>query len=97
MRLGSLLSIFPAIYYSTVAATVSINGRQSAPNGTSGHVLTPDFVQLVQNIVDANGVPGLTLAIVHKTGPAEFGGWGIKSENGTKMTTDVSCAQLFES
>jgi hypothetical protein len=32
----------------------------------------------------------LTLAIVHKTKPAEFGAWGIKSENGTKMTTDVS-------
>jgi hypothetical protein len=49
----------------------------------------------VQNIVEADGIPGLTLAIVHKTRPAEFGAWGIKSENGTNMTTDVSYAQLF--
>ena len=95
MRLGFLLSIFPALY-STVDATISIKGRQSAPNGPSGStILTPDVVQLVQNIVEADGIPGLTLAIVHKTSPAEFGAWGIKSENGTNMTTDVSYAQLF--
>jgi hypothetical protein len=58
--------------------------RRSTPN-----VLTPDFVESVQKIVDAKGIPGLTLAIVNKTGPAELGAWGIKSENGTKMTTDV--------
>jgi hypothetical protein len=94
MRLGFLLPIFPALY-STVDATVSIKGRQSAPNGTSGSILIPDVVQLVQNIVEADGIPGLTLAIVHRTSPAEFGAWGIRSENGANMTTDVSYAQLF--
>jgi hypothetical protein len=96
MRLGFLLSIFLALY-NTVDATIQIKGRQSVLNGTSGSILTPDVVQLVQNIVDADGIPGLTLAIVHKTRPAEFGAWGIKSENGTKMTTDVSYIQLFGS
>jgi hypothetical protein len=94
MRLGFLLFIFPALY-STVDATIQIKGRQSAPNGLSGSVLTPDVVQFVQEIVEADEIPGLTLAIVHKTRPAEFGAWGIKSENGTKMTTDVSFARLF--
>jgi len=63
--------------------------RRSTLNGTSPTILTPDFVESVQKIVDAEGIPGLTLAIVNKTGPVEFGAWGIKSENGTKMTTDV--------
>ena len=94
MKFGFLLSIFPALY-STVDATISLKGRQSAPNGTSGTVLTPDVIQSVQKIVEADGIPGLTLAIVHKTRPAEFGAWGIKSENGTNMTTDVSYTQLF--
>ena len=94
MRLGFLLPIFPALY-STVDATTLVKGRQSALNGTSGTILTPDVVQFVQNIVQADGIPGLTLAIVHKTKPAEFGAWGIKSENGTNMTTDVGYAQLF--
>jgi hypothetical protein len=93
MRLGFLLSIFLALY-STVDASI-LKGRQSNPNGTSGPILTPDLVQFVQNIVETDGIPGLTLAIVHKTGPAEFGAWGIKSENGTKMTTDVRYAQFF--
>jgi len=29
------------------------------------------------------------LAFINKTGPVEVGAWGVKSENGTKMTTDV--------
>jgi len=94
MRLEFLLSIFSALY-STVDTTIPVNGRQSALNGTFGSILTPGVVQFVQKIVEADGIPGLTLAIVHKTGPAEFGAWGIKSENGTKMTTDVSHAQRF--
>ena len=94
MRLRFLLSVIPALY-STVGATIQVKGRQSALNGTSGSILTPDVVQFVQNIVEADEIPGLTLTIVHKTRPAEFGAWGIKSENGTNMTTDVSYAQLF--
>ena len=89
MRLGFLLSIFPALY-STVDANRLVKGRQSVLNRTSGSILTPDVIQFVQEIVEADGIPGLTLAVVHKTGPAEFGAWGIKSENGTKMSTDVS-------
>ena len=63
--------------------------RRSNVSGTSATILTPDFIETVQEIVDAGGVQGLTVAIVNKTGPAEFGAWGIKSENGTNMTTDV--------
>jgi hypothetical protein len=75
--------------------TIPVKGQQSVLNGTPGSILTPDVIQSVQKIVEADGIPGLTLAIVHKTRPAEFGAWGIKSENGTKMTTDVSYTQLF--
>jgi preprotein translocase subunit SecB len=47
--------------------------RRSTLNGTSPTILTPDFIETVQEIVDAGGVPGLTLAIVNKTGLAELG------------------------
>jgi hypothetical protein len=86
MKLGFLLSIVLALH-NTVDAAV-LKGRRSA-NGTSATVLTPDFVKFVQEVVDANQIPGLTMAFVNKTGPAELGAWGIKSENGTNMTTDV--------
>jgi hypothetical protein len=76
-----LLSIVIALHSAVDAASIE---RRLTPN-----VLTPDIVESVQQIVDAEGIPGLTLAIVNKTGPAELGAWGIKFENGTKMTTDV--------
>jgi hypothetical protein len=78
-----LLSIVVALHSAVDAAAGK--ERRSTPT----NVFTPDFVESVQKIVDAEGIPGLTLAIVNKTGPAELGAWGIKSENGTKMTTDV--------
>jgi hypothetical protein len=87
MRLVSLISIF-LVLHNTAAGTVD-KGRRSTPNGTSTAILTPDLVEFVQGVVNANEIQGLTLAIVHKTGPAELGAWGIKSENGTNMTTDV--------
>jgi hypothetical protein len=77
-----LLSIL--VVLRSLVDAAAIKERRLTPN-----VLTPDFVQSVQMIVDAEGIPGLTLAIVNKTGPAELGAWGIKFENGTKMTTDV--------
>lgn len=85
MRLGFLLSIFPALYNAVGATVVNLEGRQSGPPS----VLTPDVVQKVQKVLDADIIPGLAVAIVYKNKPAEYGTWGIKFENGTKMTKDV--------
>ena len=89
MRLGLIFSVI-LVLCNTVEATV-VKGRQSTLNGTSTSptILTPDFVEFVQEVVDADKIQGLTVAIVHRTGPAELGAWGIKYENGTNMTTDV--------
>ena len=64
MRLWSLL---PIILVLSNAADVT------ACSGTPPTILTPDFVQAVQQTVDANGIPGLTLAFVYKNGPTELG------------------------
>jgi hypothetical protein len=85
--LWSLFSVVVALH--SAADASAVKERRSTLSGTPAAILTPDFVNTVQEIVDAGGVQGLTLAIVNKTGPAELGAWGIKSENGTKMTTDV--------
>ena len=89
MRLGFLFSIFTALYNAVDATIVKLDGRQSGSNGTSGSVLTPDVVQLVQRVLDTDTIPGLAVAIVYKNKSAEYGTWGIKYENGTKMTKDV--------
>jgi hypothetical protein len=87
MRFWSLLPVILALQ-NTLDATASI-AKRSIPSGTPGAILTPDFVETVQQIVDADEIPGLTLAVVYKNGSSELGAWGIKSEDGTKMTTDV--------
>ena len=85
MRLGFLLTFFPALYNAVDASVVKLEGRQSG----SGSVITPDVVQIVQEVLDAYTIPGLALAIVYKNKSAEYGTWGIKYEDGTKVTKDV--------
>lgn len=77
------------LFLSVIVALHSAVGTAGKERRSTSNVLTPDFVQSVQKIMDAEGIPGLTLAIVNRTGPTELGAWGIKFENGTKMTTDV--------
>ncbi|KAI0296716.1 beta-lactamase/transpeptidase-like protein [Russula brevipes] len=100
MILWSLLPIVVAIH--TAVDVTASKAQRSTSDGTSATILTPDVVGIVQNIVDADKIPGLTVAIVNKTGHVEFGAWGIKSENGTNMTTDTlfnigSCSKAFVS
>ncbi|KAI0005373.1 beta-lactamase/transpeptidase-like protein [Russula compacta] len=103
MRLGFLLSIV-VVALQNVAGVTASEGQLSARSSTNATstILTPDFVEIVQEIVDTEGIPGLTLAVVYKTGPPELGAWGIKSEDGTNMTTDTlfnlaSCSKAFVS
>ncbi|KAH9055951.1 beta-lactamase/transpeptidase-like protein [Lactarius vividus] len=63
-------------------------------------VLTPDLTDIVQDIVDTHQIPGLALAIVRKNGHPEFGTWGNKSEDGSRVTEDTlfnigSCSKAF--
>ncbi|KAH8991093.1 beta-lactamase/transpeptidase-like protein, partial [Lactarius hatsudake] len=51
-------------------------------------VLTPDLTDIVQEIIDTHQIPGLALAIVRKNGHSEFGTWGKKSEDGSRVTED---------
>ena len=86
-----------AAFHNAADAT-AIKGQRSSPSlaeRSTPTILTPDFVNTVQRVVDAAKIPGLTLAIVYKDQPAEFGAWGIKSEDGTKMTTDVCFKFMF--
>jgi hypothetical protein len=85
MRLSSLLPIIVLLRGATCAG----EWKRSSSTTPAETILTPDFVESVQKTIDAENIPGLTLAIVRETGSTELGAWGIKSEDGTKMTTDV--------
>ena len=80
------------LLYFLLSVVVALHSAAEATTGNerrSTTLLTPDITDFVQNTVDSGRIPGLTLAFISKTGQAEFGAWGIKSENGSKMTTDV--------
>ncbi|KAH9063775.1 beta-lactamase/transpeptidase-like protein [Lactarius deliciosus] len=63
-------------------------------------VLTPDLTDIIQRIVETHQIPGLALAVVRKNGHSEFGTWGKKSEDGSRVTEDTlfniaSCSKAF--
>ncbi|KAH9048273.1 beta-lactamase/transpeptidase-like protein [Lactarius hengduanensis] len=63
-------------------------------------VLTPDLTDIIQGIIDTHQIPGLALAIVRKNGHSEFGTWGKRSEDGSRVTEDTlfnigSCSKAF--
>jgi len=90
MRLWSLLPVIAALHNAADATPARAQQiRVTARSGTPASILTPDFVDAVQQVVDSKKIPGLTLAVVYKNGSSELGAWGIKSEDGIKMTTDV--------
>ncbi|KAH9048267.1 beta-lactamase/transpeptidase-like protein [Lactarius hengduanensis] len=86
-------------------ATVALIAQATANQHTFDvlePVLTPDLTDIVQEIVDTHQIPGLALAlaIVRKNGHSEFGTWGKKSEDGSRVTEDTlfniaSCSKAF--
>ena len=90
MRFSFLLPIIVLLHNATGGIASGWQRSNSPEPSTTGQtILTPDFVKAVQDAIDTNEIPGLTLAIVRTNGPTEFGAWGINSEDGTNMTTDV--------
>ncbi|KAI0042675.1 beta-lactamase/transpeptidase-like protein [Auriscalpium vulgare] len=63
-------------------------------------IFTPGLVKAIQRVLDAHDVPGLSVGVVRSDGVAEYGGWGVRSEDGDGMTSDTlfdvgSCSKAF--
>ncbi|KAH9063776.1 beta-lactamase/transpeptidase-like protein [Lactarius deliciosus] len=90
-------------HHHTAIVTVALIAQATAnqhPFDVLEPVLTPDLTDIVQEIVDTHQIPGLALAIVRKNGHSEFGTWGKKSEDGSRVTEDTlfnigSCSKAF--
>ena len=68
------------------AASLVKDGSQASSN----RVITPVVDKLVVELMDASGIPGLSLGVVRPDGEIEFGNWGIRSEKGDNVTSEVS-------
>ncbi|KAI0271640.1 beta-lactamase/transpeptidase-like protein [Gloeopeniophorella convolvens] len=103
MRFRRLLPHAIVVYHAVGA--VAWGDQQpliSEPSGAATPILTPDFSEFVQRLIENGKIPGLTVAVVRKDGPTELGAWGIKSEEGAAMTSDTlfsiaSCSKAFVS
>jgi len=86
------LVIAVSLYQATLVASAPGNQhvfQAPEPSQAQATVFTAEFMEVIQDVVHAYQIPGLSLAIVHKDGPPEVGTWGVKSEDGTSMTADV--------
>ena len=62
----------------------------SAPQDTK-RIFTPELTAFIQDVVEQNKIPGLSLGVVHGADhTSEFATWGRRDEDGTKVTQDVS-------
>lgn len=69
------------------------------PTGHSSHhgkgcerskAITPELSAYIGETIRAFNINGLSVAIVTEGGDPELKAWGYRSENGEKMTSDVS-------
>jgi hypothetical protein len=64
----------------------------SVLNDSRKQIFTPEFSAYVDNVIQENKMPGLSLALVRTDGNLELGSWGNKTEDGEHVTADVSVA-----
>ncbi|KAJ3557983.1 hypothetical protein NM688_g1175 [Phlebia brevispora] len=64
-------------------------------------IFTPELSTFIEEVVDNENIPGLSLAVVHgEQYTTEFKTWGRKTEDGDEMTSDTifylaSCSKAF--
>lgn len=86
----ALLPAALAVLCQTTFVLASV--QQVLTSGDAGKALPTDIIETIQSIVDAHDVPGLSIAFVRPGGSVEYGNWGVRSEDGDAMTSDVRLA-----
>lgn len=56
----------------------------------SKRAITEEISELAAKLVKETQLPGISIGVVHSDNNVELKSWGISSEDGFNMTTDVS-------
>lgn len=67
-----------------------INPCSSEPEQRLKSVLTSEFDEYISYMMDLWSVKGISVAVVRPGSDPEYGAWGGRSEDGERMTVDVS-------
>lgn len=89
----TLSTLCSLLFYGTTTALATPSGVTTTGNSTI-QTLTPDLVEYIQNQIDTKVLPGVAVAVVHDDGSLEYGSWGVRTEDGVNMTTDVSLGAM---
>lgn len=68
----------------------TINSCRPEPDQRLQTVLTSEFDEYISYMMKLWSVKGITVAVVKPKSDPEYGAWGERSEDGGRMTVDVS-------
>ncbi|KAJ7873526.1 beta-lactamase/transpeptidase-like protein [Mycena olivaceomarginata] len=71
--------------------TATLGRSTQTPQGNSGSsgVIDENLSSLIQGLMQANNITGMSLGIVSPNGDVEFGAWGNKTESGESIAPDT--------
>lgn len=78
-----------------ITTTVAASSGVTTTGNSTIQTLTPELVEWIQGQVDTKVLPGVAVAVVHDDGSLEYGNWGVRTEDGVNMTSDVSVLKLY--
>jgi hypothetical protein len=82
----------PFLVSAAAAAVVVAGGSQMPFTAHDDRILTDELRQKISNILEKHGVVGHALSVVRPgaSEPVEFANWGIGTEDGRPMASNVS-------
>lgn len=90
----TLSTLYALLFYGiTTTLAASPSGVTTIGNGNV-QTLTPALVEYIQNQIDTRVLPGVAVAVVHGDGSLEYGSWGVRTEDGVNMTTNVNIGAI---
>ena len=73
---------------------VSDRGGRNALSSEAIATLNSDIKALIQSLMERARIPGLSIGVVHPDSSTELASWGIRTEGGDPMTSDVSSSRV---
>ncbi|KIJ64017.1 hypothetical protein HYDPIDRAFT_91246 [Hydnomerulius pinastri MD-312] len=90
---GLGLVSLPLLTYTYPSLLTQLGLGYTVPDSSSssygGNVITPVLSTLIEEILAAENITGLSVAVVPKHGTPEFHTWGDRTEEGDEMTPDT--------
>lgn len=71
-----------------------VDALNSTAHGTQ--VINTELRQFISEVLKDANIPGLSLGVVHSGGVVEVEGFGRRSEDGVRATSQVTCLNSYD-